>query len=96
MSIRFWLGFFNEKKSMFYRRTLFRIVMFIFPAALIAWASTVVKDDNGWTQLFNGKDIDNWIVKIHHHNVGDNFGNTFRVEDGVIKVTAELLVWAIP
>lgn len=42
------------------------------------------------------QDIDNWIVKIHHHNVGDNFGNTFRVEDGVIKVTAELLVWAIP
>lgn len=28
----------------------------------------------------------NWTVKIHHHEVGDNFGNTFRVQDGMIKV----------
>ena len=39
-----------------------------------------------WISLFNGKDIDDWIVKIHHHEVGVNFGNTFRVEDGIIKV----------
>jgi hypothetical protein len=23
---------------------------------------------------------------VHHHEVGDNYGNTFRVEDGIIKV----------
>ena len=39
-----------------------------------------------WIQLFNGKDLNDWIVKIHHHDVGVNFGNTFRAEDGVIKV----------
>lgn len=39
-----------------------------------------------WVTLFNGKDIDDWIVKIHHHEPGVNFGNTFRVEDGIIKV----------
>ena len=39
-----------------------------------------------WIKLFNGKNLDNWIVKIHHHEVGDNYGNTFRVEDGLIKV----------
>lgn len=39
-----------------------------------------------WIQLFNGKDLDDWIVKIHHHDVGINSGNTFRVEDGMIKV----------
>lgn len=39
-----------------------------------------------WTSLFNGKDINDWVVKIHHHEVGQNFGNTFRVEDGIIKV----------
>ncbi len=38
-----------------------------------------------WIQLFNGKDLDDWIVKIHHHEVGVNFGNTFRAEDGMIK-----------
>lgn len=39
-----------------------------------------------WVSLFNGKDINDWIVKIHHHEVGENYGNTFRVEDGIIKV----------
>jgi hypothetical protein len=39
-----------------------------------------------WVSLFNGKDIKDWIVKIHHHEVGVNFGNTFRVEDGILKV----------
>lgn len=41
---------------------------------------------NDWIQLFNGRDIENWIVKVHHHESGVNFGNTFRVEDGMIKV----------
>lgn len=39
-----------------------------------------------WISLFNGKDIKDWIVKIHHHDVGVNAGNTFRVEDHIIKV----------
>ncbi len=39
-----------------------------------------------WIQLFNGHDLTNWTAKIHHHDVGVNFGNTFRVEDGMIKV----------
>ena len=37
-------------------------------------------------KLFNGADIEDWFVKIQHHEVGVNFGNTFRVEDGLIKV----------
>lgn len=41
---------------------------------------------NEWIQLFNGQDIENWIAKVHHHEPGVNFGNTFRVEDGMIKV----------
>lgn len=38
-----------------------------------------------WKELFNGKDMNDWIVKIHHHDVGANYGNTFRVEDDMIK-----------
>jgi hypothetical protein len=37
-------------------------------------------------KLFNGADLNDWIVKIHHYDAGVNFGNTFRVEDGMIKV----------
>jgi hypothetical protein len=39
-----------------------------------------------WISLFNGLDIENWFVKIQHHETGVNFGNTFRAEDGIIKV----------
>lgn len=42
--------------------------------------------ENNWIQLFNGHDLDDWIVKVNHHDPGVNFGNTFRVEDGMIKV----------
>lgn len=42
--------------------------------------------DEDWIQLFNGEDLNDWIVKIHHHEVGENFGNTFRVEEGILKV----------
>jgi len=37
-------------------------------------------------QLFNGKDIKNWVVKIRQHEVGENYANTFRVEEGLLKV----------
>ncbi len=43
-------------------------------------------DKKHWVSLFNGKDIQDWLVKIQHHETGDNYGNTFRVEDGLLKV----------
>jgi hypothetical protein len=39
-----------------------------------------------WESMFNGKDLSNWTVKIRHYPAGENFGNTFRVEDGKIVV----------
>lgn len=44
------------------------------------------KTEGEWIKLFNGKDINDWVVKVHHHDVGVNFGNTFRAEDGIIKI----------
>lgn len=43
-------------------------------------------DSNEWITLFNGKDLNDWTVKMHHYEAGDNYGNTFRVEDGLMKV----------
>ena len=45
-----------------------------------------IADKQEWMTLFNGKDIKDWIVKIHHHEIDENYGNTFRVEDGLVKV----------
>ena len=39
-----------------------------------------------WRPLFNGKDLNDWIPKIRYHELGENFGDTFRVEDGLLKV----------
>ncbi len=39
-----------------------------------------------WKQLFNGKDLSGWNMKISGHAYNDNFGNTFRVEDHKLKV----------
>lgn len=39
-----------------------------------------------WKQLFNGKNLEGWDVKIRGNDLNDNFGNTFRVEDGKMVV----------
>jgi hypothetical protein len=39
-----------------------------------------------WRSLFNGRDLTGWTVKLAHHEVGDNYRETFRVEDGAIAV----------
>ncbi len=40
-----------------------------------------------WVQLFNKKDLNGWEAKIKGYPLNDNFGRTFRVEDGVLKVS---------
>lgn len=42
-----------------------------------------------WIQLFNGRNLEGWTPKIRYHELGENFGNTFRVEDGLLKVGYE-------
>ena len=61
----------------------FRAVLLI----LLMTACAATREENDeWISLFNGADLNDWIVKIHHHEAGVNFGNTFRAEDGMIKV----------
>jgi len=40
-----------------------------------------------WIQLFNGRNLDGWIPKISGYTLGENFGDTFRVENGILKVS---------
>ena len=40
-----------------------------------------------YTSLFNGKDLDGWIVKVKGAPAGENLGNIFRVEDGLLSVS---------
>ena len=40
-----------------------------------------------WIQLFNGKDLEGWTPKFTGFPLGVNHLNTFRVEDGLFKVS---------
>lgn len=64
------------------------LAMFVFVAGGMSACSNASSEAKKpeWLPLFNGKDINDWMVKIHHHEVGENFGNTFRVEDSIIKI----------
>lgn len=52
--------------------------------AILTTASNTQAEE--WIQLFNGKDLTGWTPKIRGEKVGVNFGDTFRVEDGLLKV----------
>src|SRR6266567_2083871 len=54
---------------------------------LAVFGQDVKPGESGWINLFNGKDLTGWTPKIKGYELGENFGNTFRVEDGVMKVS---------
>lgn len=64
---------------------LFTFLILITPL-LLSCNQNKNQSSDEWIQLFNGNDLTNWTVKINGYDVNDNFGNTFRVEDGMIKV----------
>lgn len=65
-------------------RTLLPLfLLMLFPAAAVAGDAA---KKGRWVSLFNGKDLSGWNVKITGYKLNDNFGNTFRVENGVMKV----------
>ena len=58
-------------------------------AALVLTSSCALgqNDPNrkDWIQAFNGKNLDGWVMKITGYPLGENYGNTFRVENGLLK-----------
>ncbi len=56
------------------------------PTALSARQAAVTPTDADWIVLFDGTSLNGWIPKIRTFAVGENFANTFRAEDGLLKV----------
>lgn len=54
--------------------------------AVLASGAEAQQREGEWIALFNGRDLSDWMVKIAKHEVGENFANTFRVENGVLRV----------
>lgn len=65
-------------------RTLAAVVALFGIATANAQSSATQED---WIQLFNGRDLSGWTPKLAKHELGDNYAQTFRVEDGVLKVS---------
>ena len=40
-----------------------------------------------WISLFDGKSLDGWTPKFAGHELGENYKDTFRVEDGLLTVS---------
>ncbi|MEO5590896.1 MAG: DUF1080 domain-containing protein [Chitinophagaceae bacterium] len=49
-------------------------------------AVNVSASQKEWIQLFNGKDLTGWDIKIAGHDLNDNFNNNFYVKDSILKV----------
>jgi hypothetical protein len=57
------------------------------PAAVGGYrAQTLKADPKDWVQLFNGRDLKDWTPKFAKHDLGVNVNDTFRVEEGLLKV----------
>ena len=54
---------------------------------LLVLSTSCIAQNKGWISLFNGKDLKDWKVKINGHPLNDNYANTFRVENGAMKVS---------
>ena len=63
---------------------------FLYTALLFIVGCGITKsqqvEGGDWETMFNGEDLKGWTTKIHHYEVGDNYGETFRAENGMVKV----------
>jgi Domain of Unknown Function (DUF1080) len=64
------------------KNTLILLTLTLF--AVSCSSNKPVKEE--WIQLFNGKDLEGWSIKIKGHELNDNYKNIFSVEDGLLKV----------
>ena len=66
-------------------RTLLTALLLTIQASTIPadWRTAPPAD---WQPMFDGRTLDGWVVKLAHHDLGDNYAETFRVADGVIRV----------
>lgn len=71
--------------------TIIRLAIVVTLCLLLTASAAIAgeeeKTEEKWVSLFNGKNLDGWIPKIAKHECGENFANTFRVEDGILKVS---------
>ena len=46
-----------------------------------------------WQTIFDGNSFDGWDIKIRYHELGENYNNTFKAEDGKMKLSTYSFSW---
>jgi hypothetical protein len=67
-------------------RTLAVLALAIATSAAVGRAGQRQADPRDWIQLFNGKNLEGWVPKFRGSASGENYADTFRVVDGVLRV----------
>lgn len=62
---------------------LFQSLFLILIGCTVTYAQ---QSNDDWETMFNGTDLSGWTTKVHHYEVGNNYADTFRVEDNMVKV----------
>jgi Domain of Unknown Function (DUF1080) len=80
----------SDKLGRMWNRTLGRTgATFFVLAAAVVLAPNAPAQNQKWVQLFHGKNLDGWVPKFSGFDLGVNYNDTFRVENGVLAVSYE-------
>lgn len=63
-----------------------QLLSLVIAASLCACSA---QSESEWIDLFNGRDLSNWLVKFTGQPLGVNYLDTFRVENGLLTVSYE-------
>lgn len=80
------MNYLNRNRSGIF--CVLNMIILLVVLTMISGCASQQADKGGekWIQLFNGRNLDGWTPKIAKYDLGVNFGHTFRVEDGVMKM----------
>ncbi len=63
-----------------------KIIILLLLVQTVSFAQNKKASKEEWQQLFDGKSLNGWNIKIRGHELNDNYKHTFQVKDGNIVV----------
>ena len=67
-------------------RFILRVALALAVTPLVAASPQTDPNREDWIQLFDGRSLDGWTPKFAKHDLGENFNDTLRVENGILEI----------
>lgn len=64
-----------------------RFYLFCFLLLVVINVPAQKSSREDWVSMFNGKNLKGWDIKIAGKKINDNYLNTFRVQDGMLRIS---------